>query len=87
MHFINCKIFTIAALNLGEKVYVIYRAYLRAKMLIYLAWKALISLLLAKKITILKTYIDFTNVFSKESAIKLSQRSNINKICNWLKAW
>lgn len=54
-------------------------AYLRAKMSIYLAWKAQIALLLAEKFTIPNDYLEFANVFSKKSAIELPKYFNINK--------
>lgn len=39
-----------AALNLGKKIIIIYVAYVKAKILIYLAQKAQITLLLVKKL-------------------------------------
>ena len=41
--------------------------------------KAQITLLLAKKVTVLAKYLDFANIFSKESANILSEQTGINK--------
>lgn len=56
---------------LEKKAFIIYVAYQKAKTSIYLAQKAQIALLLAKKVIIPKEYINFSNVFSKESAVIL----------------
>lgn len=48
-------------------------------MAIYLDLKAQIVLLIVKKLIILAKYLDFTNVFLKESTIKFFKWSNINK--------
>lgn len=57
----------------------IYVAYLKAKILIYLTSKAQIASVIAEKVTILAKYLDFLNVFLKKLAVKLSKRFNINK--------
>lgn len=54
-------------------------AYLKAKISIYLAWKAQIILLFTKKIIILEVYSNFTNIFSKTSIIELLKHSDINE--------
>lgn len=54
-------------------------AFLEAKMLVQIAWKAKITILLAKEVTIPNEYSDFANVFSKKSASKLPICSDINK--------
>lgn len=54
-------------------------AYLEAKMLIHQAWKAHITLLLAKKVTVLDEYLDFAKVFSKKSATELPKRFDTNE--------
>lgn len=54
-------------------------AYLRAKISIYPAQKAEMSLLLAKEVSVLKEYIDFSSVFFKKSATVLPNCFNINK--------
>lgn len=46
------KKFATAALALNKEKFVIYIAYLKFKMSIYLAWEAQIVLLLVKKISI-----------------------------------
>ena len=48
-------------------------------MSIYPASKASIALLLAKKVSVSKEYTDFLEVFSKESAVMLLERLDINK--------
>lgn len=45
--------------------------YFKIKMLTYLAQKIQITLLLAKKIIILKKYSDFTNIFLNKLIVKL----------------
>lgn len=57
----------------------VYIAYLEFKMSIYPACKAEIILLLAKKVSIHKKYIDFLNIFSKKSAAILLNYLDINK--------
>lgn len=56
-----------------------HMTYLKDKMSIYLAWKSQIASLLAKKIFVLKKYLDFTDIFSKKSVAKLFKYFNINK--------
>lgn len=63
LQLINCKKFVGAALNPGKEAFVIYVAYLKAKMFIHLAKEAQIDLLLTKKIPIPNEYSDFTNIF------------------------
>ena len=48
-------------------------------MIIHPARKAKIALLLPKKITVLAEYLDFADIFSKESAKVLPERTGINK--------
>lgn len=57
----------------------IHVAYLEAMILIHLAWKAQISLLLVKKIFVSIECLNYTNVFLKELAIKLSKWPDNNK--------
>lgn len=71
--------FLATALALAKKAFVIHMVYLRGKILIYSAWKVQIALFLTKKVNILKEYFDFSDVFCKESATKLSDYLNINK--------
>lgn len=52
LQIIDWKKFTTLALAPDEEAFVIHVAYLEAKILIYLAWKAQIALLLAKKMSI-----------------------------------
>ena len=52
------------------KTFVMHVSFLSlgSKITIYLAWKAQIALLLAKKVTIPVKYSDYADIFSKESA-------------------
>lgn len=47
----------------------IHIAHLSAKMLIYLANQSQIALIIVVKIVIPAKYLDFSNIFSKKSAI------------------
>lgn len=66
-------------MDLIEKVFVIYLAYIGRKMLIHLACEAQIALLVAEKVTIPAKYLDFADVFSKKSVAKLPKCSDINE--------
>lgn len=48
-------------------------------MTVYPAWKAQITLLVAKKVTVSTKYLDYTNVFSKKVAAELFKHLGINK--------
>ena len=63
------------------KAFVVYMNSLSlgSKITIHLAWKAQLALLLAEKVIILAKYLDFADVFSKESAEVLPKRTGINK--------
>lgn len=60
-------------------VYVTIFSLLKDEILMYLAWKAQIILLLTKKLIILAKYLDYTNMFLKQSAIELPKQSDINQ--------
>lgn len=79
MEIISEKKFLVAALDLGKKAFVIHLAHLRDKMTIYLAQKAQIALLVAKKVTVSAKYSDFVDSFSKESAAKLHKYFDTKK--------
>ena len=79
MQMIDSKKFTAIALTLGKEAFVIYIAYLRVKISIYLVQKAQMALFLAEKDSVSKKYADFSDVFFKKSVAVLSNRSNINK--------
>lgn len=68
-----------ATLNLSKKAFVMHMAYLTWKMLIDLAYKAQITLLVVKKVTILAKYLDYLDIFSKKLAIELLKYFDINK--------
>lgn len=66
--------------NLGKKAFVIHVAYFKAKISIYPACKAQITLLMVEKVTIPAKYLNYLDLFSKKSVVKLSKYSNINKL-------
>lgn len=66
-------------MTLDKETFIIYVAYLRAKISIYLVQKAQQVLLLVKKISIFKEYTDFLDVISKKTVVVLSERLVINK--------
>lgn len=68
-----------AVLDPGNKAFVVYMAYLEAKMSIYPTCKTQIALLMAKKVIILAKNLDFSDIFLKKSAAELRKRSDINK--------
>ena len=57
----------------------VHVASLTSKMLIYPAQKAHIALLIAKEVTVPAEYLDFVDVFLKESADVLPKHIEINK--------
>lgn len=65
--------------NLIKKTFIIYLAYFNKKILIYFAYKTLITLLMVKKVTIPAQYLDFANLFLNKLAIKFFRHFNINK--------
>lgn len=79
VQLIDCKKFAGTVLDPNKEVFVVYLAYLRAKMLIHLTWKVYIALLLTKKVNIAYEYSFFVEFFSKESAVKLLKCSDIYK--------
>ena len=76
---IDPKEIAAVALVLNKEAFVVYVAYLRAKMSIHLAWEAQIVSLFTKEVSVPKEYADFSNIFFKESAAVLSKRLDINK--------
>lgn len=61
------------------KAFIMYMNSLSLRsMMIYLARKAQIALLLCEKVIILTRYADFADVFAKELAKMLPERTNIN---------
>lgn len=66
-------------LDLGKGAFVVHMAYLGSKMSIHPICKIQIALLLAKKVTILAKYLDYSDIFLKELAIKLFKHFNIHK--------
>ena len=81
VEFINKKEFAKATLDDNIEVCVLYISFLslRSRMTIHLIKKAQIILLLAKKITILAKYLDFADVFLKESSNVLPEQTGANK--------
>lgn len=78
MQFINRKKFVRAALDLDKEAFVVHMAYLEAKIWIHLAQEAQVGLLLTEKITVPDDYLNYTDIFSKKLAAKLSKCSDIN---------
>ena len=62
-------------------------ASLTLKIRIYLAEKAQIALLFAKKVTVLVEYADFANLFLKKSARELPKRTGITEYIIKLTKW
>ena len=79
VQIIDQKEFAAAALAPEEEALVVHVAYLGAKMVMHPARKAQVALLLAKEVSVPEEYVDFSDVFSKESAAVLPDRSNINE--------
>lgn len=69
----------IIALNSNKKGFIIYVAYLKTKISIYLVYKTQITLFIIKKVAILDTYLNFSDIFLKKLAIKLFEYFDINK--------
>lgn len=59
-------------MDLSKEVFVMHMVYLETKKSIYLARKAQITLLLVKKVIILKKYLDFADIFLR----KVSNKAN-----------
>ena len=79
VQMINRKELAAAALAPDKEAFVIYVAYLGAKISIDPAREAQMALLLAEEISVLKEYADFSDVFSKKLVVVLLKRSDINK--------
>lgn len=79
MQIIGQKEFVAATLDLGKEAFIVQIIHLETTMSIYRAWKALITSLLAKKVNIPVEYLDFTDMFLKKLATKISKRSDTNK--------
>lgn len=79
MQIIERKKFVVAVLALNKIAFMVYVAYLGARMQIHLAQQAQMSLLLAKKVSFFEEYTYFLDVLTKKSAIVLPNCSNINK--------
>ena len=78
VELINKKKFAKLALDENIKVFVIHIASFTSKILIYSAWKAQITLLIAKEFIMPAEYADFANVLLKKSAKLLLGRTSIN---------
>ena len=75
----NKKEFAKAVLNENIQVFIVHVALFTSKIIIYAAWEAQISLLLAEKVNISAKYADFVNGFLKESVKVLPERTGINE--------
>ena len=68
-----------AVLDENIKAFVVHLASLTSQMSIYSAREAQIALLIAEKVTVPAEYSDFADIFSKESATVLPERTGINE--------
>ena len=66
------------ALDENIEAFVVYVSSLELKMAIYLAKKAQLALLFAKKITVPAKYLYFADVFLEESVNVLSEQIRVN---------
>lgn len=80
MQIIDRKKFAAVVWALSKKAFLLYVAYLEAKLWIYLAWKAQIALLLTKKVSVFEEYADFLYVFFKNSVAVHSNYSNKSRV-------
>lgn len=76
---IDWKKFAAAIINLGKKIFIVYMTYLGAEISIYLACKAQIVLLVAKKVMILIEYLGSADIFLQKLPAELSKVFDINK--------
>ncbi len=81
MELIGKKEFAKAALDENVEAFVVHVASLnlRSKMSIHPAWEASIALLLTEEVTIPAEYLDYTNVFLKDSAAELPEWADLNE--------
>ena len=61
------------------KAFVVHISYLGSRITIYLARKAQMALLLAKKVIIPTKYLDFADVFLKKSANVFPEQTGVNE--------
>lgn len=80
MQIIDQKKFAVIVLNPGKKAFIIYIAYLKTEMLIYLVREAQIVLLLIEKVTVLAKYLNYANVFLKKLATYLNKLTLTNML-------
>ena len=79
VELIEKKEFAKAALDENVKAFVVHVASFTSKMSIHPARKAQIALLIAKEVTMPAENSNFADVFAKESAEVLPERTGINK--------
>lgn len=81
LQIISYKEFTAAALNANKEFLIVHVVFLdlRFKISIHPAWAAQIALLIAERIAIPIEYLNFADIFSKNSITKLLKYFNINK--------
>ena len=81
IELIDKKKFAKSTLDKNIKAFVVHMSFLSlgSKMTIYPAWEAQIALLLAEKVIVPAKYLDFADVFSKESEEVLPERTGINE--------
>lgn len=70
----------ITALDLEDKVFVVYKAFISQNSDIHPLWKAQIAILKADEAptSVFPKYTDFTDIFCKDVAAELSKETGIN---------
>ena len=79
VELINKKEFAKAALDKKSETLVVYVVSLKLVPGIHLDKVAQVTSLFTKEVKILDQYLDFTNVFSEEKALVLSERTELNE--------
>lgn len=87
MQIFDQKKVMVTALDLGKKAFVIYVAYLKAKILIYPAYKDQIILLISWKIYYSGQIFKLYKRFLKKVSCRLTQADWHQQILNQLKTW
>ena len=79
VELIDKKVFAKAALDENVEAFLVYMTFLTSKMLIHPTRKALVALLITKKVTVPAKYSDFADIFLKESVEMLLEHTGINE--------
>ena len=78
VEIINKKEFATTALNKDNKTFVVHMAAFSIGSNVHPSWKAQIASLDVEEVTIPAKYLDYTNVFFSNPAIKLPKHTSIN---------